>query len=147
MLCDIRTLLSPPCLLSLLESVNSLMKFAQSCHIFISDYVAAIKICQGELYHLYDNPDIAFQRPDFQMLQEILDNKSYAICQESSADLNTGAQFLAFKIDGHTYCAHSICTISGKKQSVTWADLDRVVASVKDECREASLQLRQDSEL
>jgi hypothetical protein len=147
MLCDVGTLLSLPYLLPLLESVNSLMKFAQSRHVFVSDYVAAVKICQGELYRLYDDSDTAFQRPDFQMFRDILDNKTYAISQEWTEDLNTGAQFLAFKIDGHTYCAHSLCAASGKKIPVTRADLDRVVSSVKAQCREASLQLRQDLEM
>jgi hypothetical protein len=45
LLCDIGTLLALPCVLPLLECVNDLMKFAQSRDVFISDYVAAVKIC------------------------------------------------------------------------------------------------------
>ena len=45
MLCDIGTLLILPCLLPLLDCVNSLMKFAQSSDVFISDFVAMVKIC------------------------------------------------------------------------------------------------------
>lgn len=59
--CDVGTLLGLPCLLPLLESINSLMKFVHSRPIFVSDFVAAIKICQAELYILYDDHDTAFQ--------------------------------------------------------------------------------------
>jgi hypothetical protein len=48
LLCDVGTLLGLPCLLPLWEFINSLMKFAQSNHVSIGDYVAAIKICQAE---------------------------------------------------------------------------------------------------
>jgi hypothetical protein len=50
LLCDVGTLLALPCILPLLESVDSLMRFAQSRDIFVSDYVATVKICQAELY-------------------------------------------------------------------------------------------------
>jgi len=43
LLCDVGTLVALPCLLPLLESVNSLMKFAQSSHAFVSDYCAAVR--------------------------------------------------------------------------------------------------------
>ena len=79
-LCNVCTLLPLVCLLSLLDFANFLMKFAQSRHIFVSDYVAIVKICQGELYRLYDNLDTTFQRLNFQMFLDILDNKSYIIC-------------------------------------------------------------------
>jgi hypothetical protein len=45
LLCDVGTLLALSCILPLLESVNSLMKFSHSNHVFMSDYVAAVKIC------------------------------------------------------------------------------------------------------
>jgi hypothetical protein len=44
-LCDVSTLLTLLCLLPLLESVNSLITFSQSPNVFVSDYVATIKIC------------------------------------------------------------------------------------------------------
>ena len=44
--CDVGTLFVLPCLLPLLESVNSLMKFTQARDVFICDYVAVVKICQ-----------------------------------------------------------------------------------------------------
>jgi hypothetical protein len=45
LLCDVGTLLALPCILPLLESVDSLMRFAQSKDVFVSNYIAAVKIC------------------------------------------------------------------------------------------------------
>ena len=56
-LCNVGTFLDLSCVMPLLESVTSLMKFAQSNYIFVSDYIASIIICQGKLYMMYDDPD------------------------------------------------------------------------------------------
>jgi len=53
------TLLSFPYLMPLIDLVNSLMKFVQSNHLFISDYIMAVKICQSELYMMYCDNDMA----------------------------------------------------------------------------------------
>ena len=55
LLCDVGTLLALPCLMPLLDSVNSLMKFAQSNSVFISDYIVAVKICHSELFMMYSD--------------------------------------------------------------------------------------------
>ena len=117
LLCDIGTLLGLPCIMPLLDSVNSLMKFVQSDDTFVSDYVAAVKICQGELYMMYSDPDTAWQPQHFEMFHDILHDYSYSISQEWVTDLNTGVETLSFRISGHTYSAHSLCPVSGKKVS------------------------------
>ena len=60
LLCDIGALLALLCVLPLLECVNDLMKFAQSRNVFISNYVAAFKICQIDLYMMYMDPKNSF---------------------------------------------------------------------------------------
>ena len=60
LLCDVSTLLALPCLLPLLESVNSLIKYAQSSHVYVSDYIAAVRICQAELYMMYVDTESSF---------------------------------------------------------------------------------------
>ena len=45
LLCDVGTLLALLCLMPLLDLVNSLIKFAQSNHVFVNDYIATVKIC------------------------------------------------------------------------------------------------------
>jgi hypothetical protein len=82
LLCDVNTLLTLPCIMPPLESMNSLMKILQSNHVFVSNYVAAVKIYQGELYMIYNDPDTIFQRQNFQMFSDVVDDHSYTISQE-----------------------------------------------------------------
>jgi hypothetical protein len=77
--------------------------------------VAAIKICQTEVYMLYDDPDTAFQAQHFQLFCDIVEDHLYATTQEWVINLNTGIETLAFRINGHTYPAHSLCMASGKE--------------------------------
>ena len=44
LLCNVGILLALPSIMPLLESMNSLMRFAQSNHVFVNDYVATVKI-------------------------------------------------------------------------------------------------------
>jgi hypothetical protein len=64
-LCDVSTILALPCLLPLLESVCSLITFSQSQNVFVSNYVAAIKICQAELYEMYVDSNTCFMGGKF----------------------------------------------------------------------------------
>lgn len=48
---------------------------------------------------------------------------------------------MAFRIAGHTYPAHSICGVNGKKMLVTREDLAAVVSSVKGQCKDAAEML------
>jgi hypothetical protein len=45
LLCDVSTLLALPYILPLLESINSLIKFAQAGNVFVSNMITAVKIC------------------------------------------------------------------------------------------------------
>jgi hypothetical protein len=65
-LSDVGTLLALPCVLPMLECVNNLMKFTQSRDVFISDYVATVKICQADLYMMYVESQTSFQNQHFQ---------------------------------------------------------------------------------
>jgi hypothetical protein len=61
LLLDVATLLALPCILPMLEAVQSLIKFAQAGNVFISDFIAAVKICQAELYMIYCDSASSFQ--------------------------------------------------------------------------------------
>ncbi len=39
--------------MSLLEIIHFLIKFAQLHDVFICDFIIAIKICEGDVYHMY----------------------------------------------------------------------------------------------
>jgi hypothetical protein len=107
LLCDVSTLLALPSLLPLLESVNSLITFSQSRNVFVSDYVAAIKICQAELYEMYVDSTSSFMGGKFQLLNDILADHSCTISQEWQVDLNDCSESLDFGMVGHTYATHS----------------------------------------
>ena len=132
--CDIGTLLALPCVLPLLECVNDLMKFTQSMDVFILDYVAAIKICQADLYMMYVDPESSFQKAHFQMFCDVVEDYSYTISQEWVTNLNMGTESLAFRNLEHTYSEHILCLASSKKLLVSRANFDGVVASVKGQC-------------
>jgi hypothetical protein len=101
LLCDVSTLLALPSLLPLLESVNSLITFSQSRNVFVFDYVAAIKICQAELYEMYVDSTSSFMGGKFQLLNGILADHSCTISQEWQVDLNDGSESLSFGMVGH----------------------------------------------
>jgi hypothetical protein len=142
LLCDLGTLLSFSYFMPLLECVDSLMRFAQSNHVFVYGYLAVVMICLGELYMMYGDPETSFQQTHFQMFYDILDDHSYTISQEWVTDLNTGNETLSFRVGGHTYPAHSLCLLTSKKLPISRSDFADVVTSVKGQCQEAALLLR-----
>jgi hypothetical protein len=117
------------------------MKFAQARDVFISDYVAAVKICQVELYMMYCDADTSFQQQHFPMFVDVVNNHSYTITQEWVTDLNTGNESLAFRINDHTYAAHTFCPLTGKKEQVARAAFDNILFSIKGQCRDAAEML------
>jgi hypothetical protein len=46
--------------------------------IFICDFVAAVKICQADLYMMYSNPSSNYQHEHFQVFSNVVEN-SFAI--------------------------------------------------------------------
>jgi hypothetical protein len=52
-LCDLHILLGLACIFPLLESVHAFIKFPQFKDVFVFDLVAAIKVCQGDVYNMY----------------------------------------------------------------------------------------------
>ncbi len=53
LLCEIHLLLGLACVLPLMESMQSLFKFAHKKDIFICDFITMMKVCQDQLYTLY----------------------------------------------------------------------------------------------
>ncbi len=52
-LCGIGKILGLPCML---ESINVLIKCVQAKDVFVCDYIAIVKICQTDLYKMYNDP-------------------------------------------------------------------------------------------
>ena len=71
------------------------------------------------------------------MFCDVVEDHSYTIFQEWIIDLNTSCKSLAFRIFGHTYPSQSLCPTSSKKLSMSKADFEGAIASVKGQCRDA----------
>jgi hypothetical protein len=121
-----------------LEAVQSLIKFAQAGNVFISDFIAAVKICQADLYMMYCDSATSFQALHFQLFTDVVNDHSYSISQEWVTDLNNGAESLGFRIHGHTYSVHMVDPVSGEKKSVSREDFCTLVSSVKGQCAAAA---------
>ncbi len=71
------------CILQLMESLQSLFKFAKFAlqgEIFISDFIAIVKLCQGQLYNLYYDATLPFQGNEFWSFHELLqDDHGYSL--------------------------------------------------------------------
>jgi hypothetical protein len=138
LLCDVSTLLALPYILPLLESINSLIKFAQVGNIFVSDMIAAVKICQAEIYMMYCDSGTSFQPIHFQLFSDVVADHSHTISQEWVTDLNNGAESLGFRIHGHTYPAHMIDYVTGLSKSVSREEFDAAVSAMKGQCKAAA---------
>jgi hypothetical protein len=138
LLLDVATLLALSCILPLLEAVQSFIKFAQVGNVFISDFIAAVKICQADLYMMYCDSATSFQGLHFQLFTDVVNDHSYSISQEWVTNLNNGAESLGFRIHGHTYSAHMVDLVSGEKKSISREDFCALVSSVKGQCAAAA---------
>jgi hypothetical protein len=90
---------------------------------------------------MYCDTDTSFQQQHFPMFVDVVNNHSYTITQEWVTDLNIGYESLAFRIDGHTYAAHSFCPLTSKKEQVARAAFDDILSSIKGQCRDAAEML------
>jgi hypothetical protein len=54
LLIDVETFVEFECYyMSLLEIIDSLIKFAQLHYVFICDFIITIRICERDVYHMY----------------------------------------------------------------------------------------------
>jgi hypothetical protein len=72
---DIFTFVGLTCLLPLLEIAHTFIKFSQQKNVFACDYVAAIKVCQGQFYGLYNDPNPCYISNAFKDFKDIVDYK------------------------------------------------------------------------
>jgi hypothetical protein len=70
---DFDVLLSLACILFLLKTINSLIKFYQGNDNFICDFVNVIKICQTQMHSLFVNLVTKFQVEMFHEYHALLD--------------------------------------------------------------------------
>jgi len=65
LLLDPFTMLGMCALLPLLEAIDTLVNYAQKRDVYICDFVAAFKVCQRDLYHMYEDKATCFSSDEF----------------------------------------------------------------------------------
>jgi hypothetical protein len=81
------------------------MKFAQVKDIFLCGYVVVVKICQVNLYKMYNDPT---HFENFLEFMDVVANTSYKITQDWVSNLNGGIKHLIFCIIGQS---HMVCFV------------------------------------
>jgi hypothetical protein len=74
-----------------LETLHYLVRYSQQWNVFICDYLAVVKVCQGQLYSLYSDPATCFRSDSFTEFNDLLacQNRTIPLVWEPVAlDLN-----------------------------------------------------------
>lgn len=87
-------------LLPLLEAIDTLVNFAQRRDVYICDFVAAVKVCQGSLYRMYEDKATAFSSDEFWSFNNLLDCSHEQIHIKWITDLNDDSAILSFVCHG-----------------------------------------------
>jgi hypothetical protein len=138
LLLDISVPVALTCFLPLLETVHYLVKFSQQRDVFICDYLAAVKVCQGQLYSLYSDPATSFRSDSFTEFNDLLacQNRTISLIWEPAAlDLNEqGVEQLFYSCKGSR---HPVMFLSstGQPQRVSRDDFSMLVDDVKALCQ------------
>jgi hypothetical protein len=105
MLLDWQNMVTLPCFLPMLNSANSLIKFAHNPACYIVDFISAVKMCQADLYRLYIDPAFAFHGEEFNTFRSLADDTSMVIEQDWFLCYNREEDHLVFKIGGVSHMA------------------------------------------
>jgi hypothetical protein len=96
-------------LLPLIESLDSLITFSHKCDVFICDFIGVVKVCEGQLYSMYNCHSQTFTTDEFFVFKSITEGTHDHIhtCwvqndpeNPSMFDLNCDAEHLAFVVNG-----------------------------------------------
>ena len=115
-LCDPTCLLGMAALVSLIESLDSLITFSQNRDVFIYDFIGVVKVCKGQLYSMYNCHSRVFSTNEFFVFKSIIEGTHDHIHTHwvlndpenpTMFDLNCDAEHLAFIVDGNNLYAKS----------------------------------------
>jgi hypothetical protein len=95
-------------LLSLLEAVNTLHVFAQKQNVFVTDFVAALKVTEGQLFSMYVDKGTNFSSDEFWAFRGLLDCTHESIHWRWIEDLNDsqGGQLVFIMADQKIWAQH-----------------------------------------
>ncbi len=98
--CDIHIFLGFAYISPSLESMQVVIKFAQSRDVFVCDLVVAIKVCQSNVYCMYCDHTSKFIVDSFWAFKSLLDLKHENIHMRWIIDAKCGISHLAFELNG-----------------------------------------------
>jgi hypothetical protein len=138
LLCEIELLLGLTCILPMLEALTYLMKFSQQTTCFVCDMVAAIKLCQADLFSWYVDPDTSYIADVFPKFKDILADTSDVFVHEWCHDMNLECETLSMCLGGVTVMMHYHTSVPREMQPVTRTRLVEIGESVKRQCAMAT---------
>jgi hypothetical protein len=114
------------------------MKFSQQEDVFICDYLAAMKMCQRQLYFLYSDLATSFRSDSFTEFNDLLacQNRTISLSWELAAlDLNEqGVEQLFYSYKGSMHPAMFLNS-TGQPQRMSRDDFTMLVDDVKALCQ------------
>jgi hypothetical protein len=125
---DPYVLLGMLALLPLLESIDSLVAWAQKRDVYICDFVGTLQTCQQQLFTYYKNSNTKYQRDDFHAFNLLLECNHESILLKWDQNLNLPCEQLAFVEGGD----HVLASHDGKP--VTREVLATLVEEIKEDC-------------
>jgi len=93
---DQYVLLGMTTLMPFLETLDLLVIFAQKRDVYICNFIAALKIAEGQLFTLYIDRSTAYSRDEFWAFKNILDCSHSQIHMKWVSDLNDESAKLVF---------------------------------------------------
>jgi len=137
LLLDPYTLLGMMALLPLLDAVDNLVTFAQKRDVYVCDFLAALKTCQGQLYSMYEDSSTSFATDEFWSFKNLLECSHEQIhlrwVTDSLTDLNDNSAVLAFM------CNNEQIYVVNEGAQVDRVRFASILATVKSECRGKSV--------
>ncbi|KAG0595346.1 hypothetical protein M758_UG159400 [Ceratodon purpureus] len=140
-LLDPYTLLGMTGLQPLLETVNTLVEFAQGRNVFVSDFVGALEVCEDRLNQLYLDSQTAFGTDDFWAFTGLQNCTHEVIHLKWVEDLNDSSEQLAFMVNGDKLFAKTKLPGSQVVKPVDHETYNTLIIRVKAECQVAAAQL------
>jgi hypothetical protein len=135
-LLDLELIFGLHCILSLLELVQTLIKYTQGKDVYICDFVEAIKMCKVKLYELYIYHECKFKDETFNAFHSLLVGKHDGLPLLFIKSLTIDDDWCAIKSNGHTILVRSWDQIVGVVLLMNLTLFFYICGSIQLECLE-----------
>jgi hypothetical protein len=136
----VETLLGLNVVMLMLNAIYSLIKFTQLRDIFVYDFIAIVKICEGDVYHMFYDKKFFVEDNVFNNFTTLINTSHESINFYCITNLNARTDHLAFEFVGQHMWATSLDQI-GASIFGTREIYGEVVACVKQQCQETATEL------